>query len=338
MTVGHQLATSDRPLQDVHDVVMLDLDGVVYVGPDAVPGAVEALGAARAAGAHLAYLTNNASRPATEVAEHLRSLGLEGVEDADVITSAQAIARVMAHDLPAGSVVLLVGGEGLRVPLEEHGLRCVSSLDEGPVAVVQGYHRDVGWAELAEASFAIQSGLPWYVSNTDLTIPTPRGVAPGNGSLVQAVRNATGATPIVAGKPFRPLFDETTERVGGARPLMVGDRLDTDIDGAIAAGVPSLAVLTGVSTLAEILAAGPGHRPDFVGADLAALAVPHPAVTVDAGVARCGDAVARLEGGRIEIDGAAPHDVSTLRAATALAWSTLDASGTEAVPGGTLEP
>ena len=161
--------------------------------------------------------------------------------------------------------MLLVGGEGLRAPLEGRGLQCVESVDDDPVAVVQGFHPDVGWRALAEAAYAIEGGLPWFASNTDMTIPTARGIAPGNGSLVQAVGNATGTRPIVAGKPERALFDETLERMAAERPVMVGDRLDTDIDGAINAGIESLAVLSGVSSLQDVVALPPGRRPTYVG-------------------------------------------------------------------------
>ena len=275
------LGSSTRALCEDYDLGMLDLDGVVYIGTSAVPGAVDALTAAREAGMRLAFLTNNASRSAGDVAAHLRELDIEADED-DVVTAAQAVAHVVADAVPAGSAVLLVGGEGLQIPLEERGLRCVTSLDDDPVAVVQGFHPDVGWRDLAEAAYAIESGLPWFVSNTDLTIPTARGIAPGNGSLVQAVRHATGATPTVAGKPERALFDETLERIAADRPLMVGDRLDTDIDGAINAGIDSLAVLSGVTTLREVAALPPDRRPTFVGPDLSALVASHPDVTVDA--------------------------------------------------------
>jgi HAD superfamily hydrolase (TIGR01450 family) len=206
------LGSSDRPLCEVYDLGMLDLDGVIYVGSEAVPGAVDAIATARRAGMRLAFLTNNASRPAGDVAEHLRELDVEA-EESDVVTAAQAVAHLVADAVPAGSAVLLVGGEGLQVPLEGRGLRCVTSLAEDPVAVVQGFHPDVGWRALAEAAYAIESGLPWFASNTDLTIPTSRGIAPGNGSLVQAVGNATGATPTVAGKPERALFDEALGRM-----------------------------------------------------------------------------------------------------------------------------
>ncbi len=285
----------------------------------------------------LAYITNNAARTAHEVAEHLRELAMPDVSDGDVVTSAQAVAHLVADAVPAGSPVLLVGGEGLRSPLEERGLRCVASLDDGPVAVVQGFHPDVGWRQLSEASFAIQAGLPWFASNTDLTIPTARGIAPGNGSLVQAIRNATGASPIVAGKPEKALFDETMERVGGKNPLMVGDRLDTDIDGAINAGTDSLAVLTGVSTLQEILDAAPEHRPTFVSADLAGLNEAHAEVEYDADRARCGSATALVRDGVVSVEGGDPRSTDALRAVVGLAWSVRDRSDESVTLDGTLK-
>ncbi len=329
------LGSSDRPLCDVYDLGMLDLDGVVYVGPAAVPGAVEAAASARKAGMRLAFLTNNASRTAAEVAAHLRELDID-VDDSDVVTAAQAVAHLVADAVPAGSAVLLIGGEGLRVPLEERGLRCVSALDEGPVAVVQGFHPDVGWRSLAEASYAIESGLPWFASNTDMTIPTGRGIAPGNGSLVQAIRHATGATPTVAGKPERALFDETLERMAADRPLMVGDRLDTDIDGAIGAGIDSLAVLTGVNSLSDVAALDSGRRPTFVGPDLSALVVAHPDVTIDETSASCGAATATADGESVRLSRGEPGSLEAIRAVVALAWSTADRSGRDVRVDGTL--
>ncbi len=335
MTSG--LGSTAMPLSSTYDLAMLDLDGVVYVGPHAVAGAADSLKSARGNGMRLAYITNNASRTPREVAEHLRQLSMPDVVEADVVTSAQAVAHLVADAVPAGSAVLLVGGEGLRIPLEERGLRCVTSMDDEPVAVVQGFHPDVGWRQLSEASFAIQTGLPWFVSNTDMTIPTPRGIAPGNGSLVQAIRNATGVSPIIAGKPEQPLFDETIERVGGGHPLMVGDRLDTDIDGAIKAGVDSLAVLTGVSSLQDIVDAAPGHRPTFVSADLSGLNEAHPEVTVEGDGARCGDALARKRDGAIVVVQGDRHGTAALRAVVGLAWSLRDRSDLRVTVGGTLD-
>ena len=330
------LGSTARSLSTTYDLAMLDLDGVVYLGADPISGVADALTLARGRGMRLAYITNNASRTAQAVAEKLRGMDLPDVTDEDVVTSAQAVAHLMADALPHGAAVLVVGGDGLRGPLESRGLRCVGSLDDSPVAVVQGFDPDIGWHELAEASYAIQSGLPWYASNTDLTVPTARGIAPGNGSLVQAVRTATGAEPIVAGKPERALFDETIARVGGERPLMVGDRLDTDIDGAINAGIDSLVVLTGVSSLREVAAATKGHRPTYVSADLRGLDEEHPAVVVDGDTARCGPSTARVVDGVVSVEAGEPAWTTTLRAVVELAWSLADRTDVDVVLDGTL--
>lgn len=325
------LASSDVPLHSRHDLVMLDLDGVVYVGPDAVPGAAEALDAVRSAGTSVAYLTNNAARPAAVVAEHLQSLGMPLDDVGEVITSAQAVARLMAQDLPSRSEVLLVGGEGLRLPLEDLGLRCVRTLGDDTAAVVQGFNPDLGWKDLAEATYAVARGLPWYASNTDLTVPTPRGIAPGNGSLVALVRGVTGREPIVAGKPEKPLFDETLARTGAEHPLMVGDRLDTDIEGANRAGLTSLAVLTGVDSLITWASAAEHLRPTFVSADLSGLLEVHEPVDVSDASATCGDARAELSGGEVRLSAGDPSTTSALRAVLALAWHAVD--GGADVPG-----
>ena len=328
------LGSSDRPLSEGYDLAMLDVDGVVYVGPDAVPGAVDSLAQARKSGMRLAYITNNASRTAAEVASHLRELRIPDVTDEDVVTSAQAVAHLVADAVPPGSPVLLVGGEGLRQPLEARGLRCVTSLDDHPRAVVQGFHPEVSWTQLAEAAYAVGAGVPWFASNTDLTIPTARGVAPGNGSLVQAISNATGATPTVAGKPEAALFNETIERFGGRRPLMVGDRLDTDIDGAIGVGIDALAVLTGVNTLQDVIDAPAGHRPTYVSHDLAGLNEVHAGVVIDGNTARCGESTATVTGDVLSIEGL---DTSGLRAAVGLAWQLADQSGAQVQLDGTMK-
>ncbi|MCD9198681.1 HAD-IIA family hydrolase [Aeromicrobium wangtongii] len=331
------LGSTTKSLSTTYDLAMLDLDGVVYRGADAIPGVADALGVARGKGLRLAYITNNASRTADAVVHKLQSMGMPDVREDDVVTSAQAVAHLMADALPSGAAVLVVGGEGLRVALEARGLRPVASLDDSPVAVVQGFHGDIGWHDLAEASYAIQGGLPWYASNTDLTVPTARGIAPGNGSLVQAVRFATGAEPIVAGKPERALLDETIARVGGTHPLMVGDRLDTDIDGAINAGIDSLVVLTGVSSLREVVAAAPGHRPTYVSADLRGLDEEHPEVVVDGDRARCGSASAVVSDGVVTIDQGDRSSTTALRALVELAWTVADRSDTEVTLDGTLD-
>lgn len=318
------LAATEGALVDAHDAVLLDLDGVVYRSHVAVPGAVEAL--TSVGDARLAYLTNNANRRPETVAEHLQELGLPASVE-DVITSAQAIAGVMARDLAAGSAVLTVGGDGLHAALAERGLVPVTDRhDDRVAAVVQGYAPGIGWKDLAEAAYAIQSGLPHYASNTDLTIPTSDGIAPGNGALVHAVQLATGVEPVIAGKPFAPLFDETMARLDSRSPLMVGDRLDTDIRGARTAGILSLCVLTGVNNLADVVAAEPRDRPDFIGADLAALHEVHPPVVVDGRRVHCGEATAEVDGDLIRVTSRGGR-TEILRAVVALGWAYRDESG-----------
>ncbi|MGW4896398.1 HAD-IIA family hydrolase [Kitasatospora sp. NPDC004240] len=321
---------SDRPLSEAYDTALLDLDGVVYAGPAAVEHAVDSLAAARAAGMRLAYVTNNASRPPRVVAGHLSELGVPA-EPADVINSAQAAARLLADRLPAGAKVLVVGGAGLEEALAERGLVAVRTLAEEPVAVVQGFDPSVGWQQLAEASYAVAGGLPWVASNTDLTVPTARGIAPGNGSLVAAVRAATGVEPEVAGKPLPPMHRETVLRTGARRPLVVGDRLDTDIEGAFNGGVDSLLVFTGIATPAEVLAAPARHRPTYLAADLRGLLTAQPEVTeLTDGAFGCGGWVARAEGGVLRLTGAGADRWDGLRALCAAAWTALDADGTPA--------
>lgn len=245
---------SARALSEAYDTALLDLDGVVYAGGNAIAHAVDSLATARAGGMRLAYVTNNALRTPDAVAEHLTELGIPTGAD-DVITSAQAVARLISEQVPAGSRVLVIGGEGLRSRCER-GLEPVDSADDEPVAVAQGYGGpDLAWGRFAEACYAIARGVPWFASNTDLTIPSARGIAPGNGAAVEVVRIATGAEPQVAGKPLPPMHKETILRTGAERPLVVGDRLDTDIEGAFNGEVDSLLVLTGVTDGAQLLAA-----------------------------------------------------------------------------------
>ncbi|GAA2992970.1 HAD hydrolase-like protein [Streptomyces drozdowiczii] len=311
---------SGTALSEAYDTALLDLDGVVYAGGHAIGHAVEALGTARDGGMHLAYVTNNALRTPAAVAEHLTELGVPA-EASDVITSAQAVSRLVADQLPAGARVLVIGGEGLRVALRERGLEPVESADDDPVAVVQGYGGpDMAWGRFAEASYAINRGLPWFASNTDLTIPSARGIAPGNGAAVEVVRIATGAEPQVAGKPLPPMHRETVLRTGAERPLVVGDRLDTDIEGAFNGGVDSLLVLTGVTDAAQLVTAVPEHRPTYIDADLRGLLTGQPEVTEDGGGFRCGGWTASARDGRLVLDGDG-EPLDGLRALCAAAWS-----------------
>jgi HAD superfamily hydrolase (TIGR01450 family) len=270
-----------------YDVALLDLDGVVYVGPDAVPGVPEAMASVREAGMRLGFVTNNAARTPEDVAEHLTRLGLPA-EPAAVITSSQAAATVVAGQWPAGSRVLAVGGPGVAAALGAAGLTVVDRAEDDPVAVVQGYGTGVGWAQLAEAVVAVRKGARHVATNTDATIPSPRGPLPGNGAMVAVVSAITGQEPLVTGKPDPAMHAECVRRTGAHRPLVVGDRLDTDIEGARRAGADSLLVLSGVTDPAALLAAPPAQRPDLLAPDAAGLLAVHPAVVADGGALRCG--------------------------------------------------
>jgi len=326
------LRPAERPLDETYDLAVLDLDGVVYVDNVAVPGAVEGLAAARREGMHLAFITNNASRPPAEVAANLRELGVPA-EESDVVTSAQAAARLLAGQVPEGSRVYVIGGDGLHSALEERGLVPVVRPEDDPVAVIQGYGPDMPWRQVIDGAILVKGGLPWVASNMDLTVPTSRGPGPGNGALVNLVADYAGRRPQVAGKPERPLFEETLTRVGGERPLVVGDRLDTDIDGARNVGWDSLLVMTGVTTLSDLASLSAAARPTYLGADLGCLALPAP--EVDGG--RCGGWSARVEDGRLAVSGSGDRHDWWRAAATAL-WAHLDATGTPADPGDAHAP
>lgn len=265
-------------LAQEHDCLLLDLDGTVFRGHEATEGSVETLAAVDA---RTLYVTNNASRGPDQVAEHLTSLGFAAVAD-DVVTSAQSAARLLAGQLAAGSKVLVIGTEALADEVRNVALHPVRSWDDDPVAVVQGHSPETGWPILAEAALAIRAGALWVAANVDRTLPSERGLLPGNGSMVAALCAATDQQPQVAGKPQPTLMNDALARGRFESPLVVGDRLDTDIAGANAAGLPSLLVLTGVSTAAEMVHAVPGERPTHLAPDLRSLREPGDALRIAA--------------------------------------------------------
>jgi glycerol 3-phosphatase-2 len=263
-------------LVEAFDGIVCDLDGVVYRGDEAVPHAVESLLSALAAGVLVVYATNNASRPPAEVAAHLDALGLPGLVSR-VVTSAQAGARHVAQHCPPGSRVLAVGGPGVTLAVQEAGLLPVSAeaMRSGHpvVAVVQGYGPQVAWSDLAEVAYAVQAGALWVATNIDSTLPTERGIAPGNGALVGAVRAAVRVDPVVVGKPQTPLYELSVAVLGTSiqRTLAIGDRLDTDIMGASAVGIDSLFVFGGVHGWTDVAGAQPAARPRYLATDLRSL-------------------------------------------------------------------
>jgi len=276
-------------LLDRHDLVLADLDGTLYQGRAAIPGAVDAVRAAADRGVRTLYVTNNAARSPGDVAAHLTELGYPAGAD-DVATSSQAAAALLAEQLSDGAKVLVVGTAALGAEITAVGLTPVDSAD-GATAVVQGLDPQLRYATLAEACIALRAGAVWVACNVDPTLPSERGPLPGNGSLVAVLRTATRLEPQVAGKPAPALMQTAARRVGASAPLVVGDRLDTDIQGGRAAEMATLLVLTGVSDATELLTAPAQARPDYVGADLGALDLdpetlavgPRPGWTVDGG-------------------------------------------------------
>ena len=330
MTESQRPRGSKEPLCTAYDVALLDLDGVVYLGGTAIPGAAEALRKAGAAGMRLAYVTNNAFRTPAAIAALLTSFGAPASPQ-DVVTSAQAAARLLAERLPAGAPVLVIGGSGLRMAVRERGLRPVSTAAEQPRAVVQGYSPDVSYSMLAEGGLAVAAGALFVASNGDLTLPSRRGRQPGNGSLIQVVATATGVRPLVAGKPEPPLHRESVLRTGARHPLVVGDRLDTDIEGAHRVGTDSMLVLTGVTGPVEAVLAPPAQRPSYLAEDLAGLLEPHPEVIVKDGAFSCGGWTARIVKDRLELDGDGAR-IDGLRALCAAAWAEPDEPDTSVSP------
>jgi HAD superfamily hydrolase (TIGR01450 family) len=320
----------DTPLSEEYDVALLDLDGVVYVGGRAVPGAADALAKARAAGQRLAFVTNNASRTSSAVADLLTRLGVPA-EPEDVVTSSQAAARLLSEQVPAGSAVLVVGSTALRKAVRARGLRPVTLAAEQPTAVVQGYDPNLSYGLIAEGAQAVAAGALFVASNGDVTIPAASGSPrPGNGALLRVIQTATGVEPIVAGKPERPLHRESMLRTHARRPLVVGDRLDTDIEGAHNGEADSLLVLTGVTDPLQVLTAVPRHRPTYVAPDLGGLLAAQPVVQAAGESFTCGGWTASWQGDRIELSGEGDR-YDGLRALCGAAWRSADVTTESAV-------
>lgn len=306
------------------ELLLVDLDGVVYRGPRVIEHAVESITRASEQ-LRVGYITNNASRTDTAVAAQLRGLGLL-VEPHEIVTSPQAAVSLLAQTVPPSSTVLVVGGEGLTVELEKAGFRVTRSAEDSPAAVVQGFAPEVGWRELAEASFALQEvagrdPLPWIATNTDWTLPLDRGVAPGNGTLVSAVHVAVGRLPVFAGKPETPIYETAFERFGSRQALMVGDRLDTDVQGARAAGIESALVLTGIDRPKQLVAAVEHQRPDYILRDLRDLDQPYPSTVVQKDeTVSVGGASVRMDGHRVTVVRAGDDPLNLLRAGCAAIW------------------
>lgn len=315
------------PLIDQFDAALVDLDGVIYLGAKPVPGAPAALADLRRRGVPIGFVTNNAARPRAEVAAHLQTLGIEAGAG-DIVTSAQSVAAVMANMLPASSPVLVVGTQALRDEVANRGFRLVDDWRNGPVAVVQGLDPSVSWERLTAAAHAIQRGARWFATNLDINRPTDLGLEPGTGAQVAVVSTCVdaGLRPEVSGKPYPPLLTETMRRLDASRPIFVGDRLDTDVQGAHNVGISSLWVCTGSHTAHDLLHAGQTQRPSYIGFDVQALLRPPRVAQLHDGRAVCREQTVEVRGGKVQLLGSVPADreaqLDVLWALVNLAWQT----------------
>ena len=304
-------------LAQQYDCLLLDLDGTVFRGHELTEGAAESLD--KVPGRKL-FVTNNASRSADEVATHLRDIGLEATAD-DVVTSAQSAAHLLATRLAPDSRVLIVGTDSLADEIAAVGLRPVRLFQDKPHAVVQGHSPETGWINLAEAALAIRAGALWVAANVDATLPTERGLLPGNGSMVAALKAATDAEPQVAGKPSPTLMTDALARGDFRTPLVVGDRLNTDIAGANAAGLPSLMVLSGVNSARDAVHAVPEQRATYIGCDLRSLHQDADVLTVAPQPAWHVETKGMSVTVSIGADGSESDDLSIVRAVANAVWA-----------------
>ena len=309
-------------LIDRYDAAFFDLDGVIYLGPLAVEGATGALGALQTRGTTVMFVTNNAARAAQVVIDQLNGLGFHA-DDHNVLTSAQVAVAHIARELPAGAKVLVSGSASLADLVAEAGLAPVQKASDEPVAVVQGYDPAMTWPRLDEAALAIQAGAKWYATNDDASRPTERGLVPGAGGAIAVIGLTVGGEPTIFGKPFRPMLDEAIRRTAASRPIFVGDRIDTDIVGAVNAGIDSLMVFTGAHGKADLIGTRPNERPTHIGADVGALLLPAREVEVSDTSARCGGQQATVVDGAIVLPDT-PADMAgqldALWAVAQLAW------------------
>ncbi|WIK65270.1 HAD hydrolase-like protein [Gleimia hominis] len=321
------LKGSAEPLTDRYDAVLLDLDGVCYMGKNPVPYAAQEVAKAVESGMQQVFVTNNAARSPQAIVEQLTSFDLPA-DTKHVMTAAMDIAHIMSEELPAGARVYVIGGQGLREAVQEAGFEVVASADDHPDAVVQGFDRSVDWQTLSEGAFAINAGAKYYASNLDASLPVERGFALGNGALVRAVRYATNVKPTAGGKPLPGIYHRATALVGAEHPVAVGDRLETDVAGALQASVPCLHVLTGVHDAKAVILAERGLRPQLVHTDMRGLneAHPRPQHHKD-GTWTCGvSQVAQVIGNQLTLDGVVLDSdnvqvtLDSYRALIAAAW------------------
>ena len=314
------LAVGAKPLWTNYELLLADLDGVIYQGSKEIVNASASINLIQGQGMKVGYVTNNSSRSQQTIAEQLNDFGLE-VKSEDVISSGQTAVELLARLVPAGSKVYVVGGEGLKGFVTKAGFELVADSDAGPIAVIQGFAPEVSWRELSEAAYSIQNGAIWIATNNDWTLPLERGIAPGNGTLVSAVHTAVGQFPKVAGKPEPAIFETALQAFGTRNALYVGDRLETDILGANNTGIDSALVLTGIASKKDVLAARVEERPKIILETLGDLLGEYPELKETKRGWRCNDAEVERLGDKVLVVSGDPSSIDALRAACKVIWS-----------------
>ncbi|GIG71065.1 HAD-IIA family hydrolase [Phytomonospora endophytica] len=318
-----------EPLAARFGLLLLDLDGVVYLLDHPIDGVIETLAAHRGEGGQVVFVTNNAARSPETVAGALSGMGVTADPD-EVLSSSRTAATVLAERVPQGAEVLVVGAASLADEVRRAGLKPVDGTAGSVAAVVQGYSPDVGWRELAEATVAIRDGALWVATNPDVTLPSKRGPLPGNGALIGVITTALERGPdVIAGKPGPAMFRQGARTAPELSALVVGDRWDTDIEGAVAAGLPSMLVLSGITRPADVLRIPVNARPDYLGRALGDVRVAHAAPTWRDTSVACAGWEARADGDVLRLNGSG-DPLDALRALSELAWGTSSWSSVEA--------
>jgi len=306
-------------LTEAFDAILSDLDGVIYRGPTAVDGAPAALRRIARAGVPVVFMTNNAARSSGTIIGELRGLGIPTRRES-IVGSVDVAINILRRRVAPAAPVLVVGSASLRARVRAAGFTVASTASEHPAAVIQGLGPQVRWTDLAEAAYAIQRGAFWIATNLDETLPTASGFAPGNGALVAAVKTAAASRPTVAGKPGPEIFRIAAARVKALRPLVVGDRLDTDIVGGNRAGMATAVVLTGVTSASGLLTAPIAQRPRYILSSFAEIDAHYLPVTRDGNRYRCGASHAHASNGQLHVHGELTA-AETIRAACMAWWS-----------------
>jgi HAD superfamily hydrolase (TIGR01450 family) len=322
-----RLKGAPEALAGAYDLALLDLDGVVYLLSQPIPEAAATIAALPGLDCDPVFVTNNASRSPQIVAEALRGMDIPA-DPGEVLTSAQVVASGILERIGKGGKVLVAGSDALRAEVAAQGLVPVTD-PAAAQGVAFGLTHATTWRDLADVTIAVRGGAVWGSTNVDATLPTPDGPLPGTGALVGAIAAALGHGPdFVAGKPEQPIYLAALARKPGGRAIMVGDRPDSDIEGANRAGIDSLLVFTGVVSPRQALALPPEQRPMYLGWSLAALTESHPEPDWNEAVDRidCGGWTAALEGKDIRLSGQGA-ELDAWRALCELSWAAADMTG-----------